>query len=317
MQYRILNTIGEAFDPKAKDILNRLGKVDYKTPSQKELLEKIGDYDLVLCGLGLVFSAEVLKKASRLKMLATATTGLDHIDLTAAEERGIKILSLKGEEDFLNTISGTAELALGILLSLARNIPQATAAVLKGEWNREAFKGHSLYGATLGVVGLGRLGRMMARYGEVLGMSVIFTDPNVQSSHPSWKKVSFDDLLKESDYISIHVHLSPETEFLFDHSVLQKMKKSAYLINTSRGKIVHEQDIANALEEGNLAGYGADVLDEETAFIAGDCRDHPLVAYARKHSNVLILPHIGGMTFESRRDTDIFMAHKLSKSLSP
>lgn len=313
MMHRILNTIGEAFDPKAKEILNGLGKVDYLIPSQEQLLKKIGDYDIAVIGLGLTFNAEVLNKATKLKFLVTATTGLDHIDLIAAEKKGIKVLSLKGEDDFLNTITGTAELALGLMLSLARNIPEARSSVLKGEWNREAYKGHSLYGKTLGVVGLGRLGKMMARYGEGLGMKVIFSDPQAEAPNLNHKKVSFEQLLAESDVISVHVHLSSETEFMLDTTAFGKMKKSAYLINTSRGKIVNETDLIDALENGRLAGYGTDVLDGEISFADNDCSDHPLVKYAQNNKNVLILPHIGGMTFESRSDTDIFIAQKLAK----
>ena len=313
MAYKILNTIGKDFDPEAKKILNTLGKVDYVIPTNQELLKKIEKYDVVLCGLGLNFNSEVLSKAKNLKFLVTATTGLDHIDLKYAEEKGIKVLSLKGEDDFLNTITGTAELALGLLISSSRHIPSSTQSVLKGEWNREKFKGHSLNGQTLGVVGLGRLGKWMARYGEALGMKVLFTDPKVESSNLNWKKVGFEELLKQSDFISIHVHLNPETEFLFNKKTMSLMKKTAYLINTSRGKIVHEGDLMTMIKQKKIAGYTADVLDGEILFTKNSCKNHPLVKFAKEYSNVIIAPHTGGMTYESRRDTDIFIANKLKK----
>lgn len=309
----ILNTIGESFDPKAKEILDTLGKVTYHTPTQDELSTKIEKYDVVLCGLGLNFSKDVLDKAVRLKTLVTATTGLDHIDITYAEKKGIKIISLKGEDEFLNTITGTAELALALMISIARNIPQSVESVLKGEWDRESFKGHSLHGQTLGLVGLGRLGRWMARYGQAIGMKVLFTDPKVESD--TYKKVSLDELLSQSDVISIHVHLTPETEYMFNKATFSKMKPSAYLVNTSRGKIVNETDLIDALERKIIAGYATDVLDGETSFAGIKIGDHPLVEYAKKNRNLLIVPHIGGMTHESRRDTDIFIAQKLKNLL--
>ncbi len=311
MQYHILNTIGEGFDPAAKTILNTLGTVDYTIPTQDELLQKIKDYDIAFIGLGLTFTPQVLDAATKLKTIVTATTGLDHIDMQYAEKKGIKILSLKGEDEFLNTITGTAELALGLMISIARNVPQSLQSVLKGDWDRESFKGHSLHGQTLGVVGLGRLGRWMARYGEALGMNVLYTDPNVDS--PKYKKVSFEELLSQSDVVSIHVHLTPETEYMFNEKTFPKMKPNAYLVNTSRGKLVNEKDLITAIENKTIAGYTTDVLDGETSFIENKIGSHPLVEFAKKNSAVVIAPHIGGMTYESRRDTDVFMARKLEK----
>lgn len=315
MPLKILNTIGEGFDPAAKEILNKIGKVDYIVPKQSELKEKIKDYDMVLCGLGLTFNAEVISGTKKLKSITTATTGLDHIDLKTAEKHGVRVLSLKGEDEFLNGITGTAELALGLMISLARHIPSSITSVLKGEWDRESFKGHSLRGQTLGVVGLGRLGRWMAGYGESLGMRVIYVDPNIESKNQKLEKVKLEKLLKESDFISIHVHLSPETEYMFNEKTICMMKRSAYLINTSRGKIVDEKILIKLLDKGTIAGYGTDVLDGETSFVNSRCEDHDLVRYARDNKNVMIVPHIGGMTYESRRDTDVFMANKLKNSL--
>lgn len=310
---RILNTIGESFDPKAKEILDTIGEVTYSTPTQDRLTQEIEKYDIVLCGLGLNFSKEVLDKAVKLKTLVTATTGLDHIDVTYAERKGIKVVSLKGEDEFLNNITGTAELALGLMISLARNIPQSIDSVLEGNWNRDAFKGHSLKGQTLGIVGLGRLGKWMAQYGHAMGMKVVYADPQVNDSR--WQKVSFKELLKESDFISIHVHLNSETEYMLDKQTLYKMKQTAFLINTSRGKIVNENDIIEVLNKKGIAGYGTDVLDGETIFIKNNCENHPLVQYAKIHRNVIITPHLGGMTYESRRDTDVFIAQKLKNLL--
>ncbi len=273
----------------------------------------IGDYNIVVVGLGLNIDKKVIDEADNLKLIATATTGLDHIDTDYAKERGIAVLSLRGETDFLNTITGTAELAFGLIIDLLRKTPFAFNSVMNNEWNREKFRGHNLYDKTLGIVGLGRLGRWMARYGKAFGMKVIATDPNIDDDifvRESCEKVSFDELLAQSDIISLHVHLSPETEGMFNKDVFYKMKQGAYLINTSRGKIVDEDDLIEALKQGVIAGYAADVLSDELEY---DERftEQRLVEFAKSHDNAVIVPHIGGMTYESREATDIFVAQKV------
>lgn len=317
MTYKIINTIGEQYSEEAKKILATFGEVDFVHLTQKELEEKIGEYDIAIIGLGLNFDAALLEKASQLKIIATATTGLDHIDVAAAQQKNIEVLSLRGEEEFLNSITGTAELALGLLLDLARKISASAQSVKKYEWDREQFRGHSLSGKVLGIVGLGRLGKMMARFGQGLGMNVLAFDPLASEeifSHSAVQKVTFEELLKQSDVISLHVHLSGETENMFHAEVFEKMKATSYLINTSRGKIVNEQDILLALEKKKIAGYATDVLSDEIHFHE-QFAAHPLVEYAKAHDNLLITPHIGGMTYESREVTDIFIAKKVKKFL--
>lgn len=317
MSFKILNTIGEVYSPEARPMLEALGEVDYRTPTQEDLAEIIENYDILVVGLGLMFSRAVLARAGKLKVLATATTGLDHIDLEHAAQMSIKVVSLKGEEAFLDTITGTAELALGLLIDLSRQIHPAIEAVRRGEWRREDFRGHNLSGRTLGVVGLGRLGRLLARYAHALGMRVLFTDPAVAAeTHPEYEKVAFEELLKESDAISIHVHLAAETEAMFDAAAFAKMKSGAYLINTSRDKIVDEAALIKALDAGRLAGYGTDVLSGEIGFAGQIPESHPLWQYSRTHPEVIIVPHIGGMTEESRIKTDVFIAEKIVATLS-
>lgn len=308
----ILNTIGTAFAGEGKQILEKLGEIVYSVPSQSDLLLQIENYDAVLVGLGLNFHKDVLDKATRLKVIATATTGLDHIDVAYAKKKGIEVLSLRGEDQFLNTISGTAELALGLMIDLVRLTAWAFESVRNGFWRRDDFKGMTLQGKTLGIVGLGRLGSMMARYGKALGMKVIYVDPKENSQY---QRVSLDELLEESDVVSIHVHLLPETENMFNKKTISKMKKTAVLINTARGKIVDEKAVLGALESGKIAGYATDVLANELDFNKEGFED-PLVEYSKTHKNCIVVPHIGGMTLDSRIATDVFMAEKLSRFLS-
>lgn len=316
MALRILNTIGNQYPAEARTVLKTLGSIDYATPTQVELVQTIGDYDAAVIGLGLKFDKSVIEVGRKLRYIATATTGLDHIDTALAAERGITVVSLKGENAFLDTVTGTAELAFALILDLMRFMPCAFDSVKRYEWEREKFRGYNLFGKTLGVVGLGRLGKMAARYGKAFGMRVLFADPNVEhGTVPDCEKCDFDTLLKDSDIISIHVHLSPETENLFNREVFERMKKGALLINTSRGKIVNEADVLDVLKSGHLRGYGTDVLTDENDFPTKGFKDHPLVEYAKQNRNVIIVPHIGGMTHESRVATDLFIAEKLRRAL--
>ena len=310
---RTLNTIGKEYPQEARDILKKLGTVHYREFSQEELTKRISEYDAAVIGLGLTFNKDILNAAKKLKVIATATTGLDHVDLEEAEKREIQVLSLRGETKFLNTITGTSELAAGIMIELLRRTPHAFESVKKYEWKRDAFRGHNLYGKTLGIVGMGRLGRWMARYGDAFGMKVQFFDPYVKKS-PSkkYEKVSFDKILKTSDVVSVHIHLDKDTENMFSAREFVIMKKNAYLINTSRGKIVDEKALLSALVKKEMAGYATDVLAEELSF-GKSFKKHPLVEYAKTHENLIIVPHIGGMTEESRVATDVFMAEKLKK----
>lgn len=315
--FKILNTLGKNFAEKAQKILNGLGEVDYREVTHQELLDAVGAYDIIVTGLYPMIDKDVLDKAERLKYIAIPANTLENIDLEYAKSKGVEIASLWGETDFLNTITGTAEIACGLMIDLMRQTPWAFDAVKNYKWEREKFRGHNLYEKTLGIVGMGRLGTWMARYGKAFGMEVIFYSPRTEkSSVPGCRKVSFDELLEKSDIISIHAHLNRETENMFDASAFKKMKKSVYLINTARGKIVDEQALLRALEKEEIAGYAADVLADEFHFDAAGFRNHPLVEYARTHQNVIILPHIGGMTVESRENTDVFIAEKLRNMLN-
>ena len=317
VKYKILNTIGLEFSGKAKKITDTFGQSDYKSISQNKLPEEIEKYDITIIGLANKFDKGVLEKATNLKIIATPATGLDHIDLETAKEMGIEVLSLRGETEFLNSITGTAELAFGLMLALLRYIPSSFSDVKGGRWDREKWRGRNLSGMTFGVVGAGRLGRWMIRYGNIFGMKVLFCDPNVNEKDldtPA-KKVSFDTLLNESDVISIHVHLLAETENMFTKETFKKMKKTAVLVNTARGKIVNEENLLEALEEKIIAGYATDVLSDELDFKNNAFSDHPLVEYSKTNTNCIIVPHIGGMTHESREATDVFIAKKIKKHL--
>lgn len=318
MRIKILNTIGPEFSDEAKKILEEIGKVDYlNLDSQKQLEEKIGDYDIAVIGLGLNFDKKVIDAGKKLKIIATASTGTDHIDLDYAGKKGMAVLSLKNDRKFLDSITGTAELAFLLTLALMRNFLPATQSALNHCWT-EKFRGHNLYEKILGIVGIGRLGTMMARYGKAFGMKVIACDPYQKDSvfmDAGCTKVSLENLLKSSDVVSIHIHLNKETENMFDKKKFDLMKKNAILVNTSRGKIVDEKEVIEALEKKKIAGYATDVLADELTF-SDKFENNPLIEYAKQNSNVIITPHVGGVTFESREATDIFTAKRVAREVT-
>lgn len=314
---KILNTINQSVSSYLITLLSELGEVDSVTLSKPELLERAAEYDVFFIGLGLHIDREVIDHATNLRVICTATTGLDHIDLEYAKQKGIEVMSLRGEEEFLNSVTSTAELAFGLLLDLARNISVSFESIKKHEWNREKFCGHALRGKILGIVGCGRLGKMMVQYAKAFGMEVVVTDPfrtEEECLSLGVKKVEFENLVEMSDYISIHVHLSHETENMFRKEVFEKMKPSTCIVNTSRGKIVNEDDVIQALQEKKIAGYATDVLADELSFPRG-LETNALIAFAQNNLNVVMSPHLGGMTYESREATDCFMVEKLKRYL--
>ena len=270
--------------------------------------------DIIVIRLAYKLTKEFLTECKNLKIIACPTTGLNHIDLKECEQRGIKVVSLKGETKFLETITATAELAWGLILSLIRTIPHAHHdVVFMKHWNRDLWKGYELKDKKLGILGFGRLGKIVAEYGTAFGMEVLANDPNVDFETISSRNVtpvSFDELFKNSDILSIHIPLNEGTTKLIGADEFKLMKPTAYLINTSRGEVIDEAVLLKVLENKQIAGAGIDVMVNENA--NGEfLKNNPLIEYAGKHTNLLISPHIGGATYDSMAKTEIFIANKV------
>ncbi len=241
-------------------------------------------------------TAAMLEHAPELRIISCATTGSDHIARSAAEARGVVIRTLREDGPLLRNITPAAELSWTLLMACARRLPAALDHVKAGKWVREEFPGTMLHGRRLGLIGMGRIGGWMARYGRAFGMDVVGNDPHVATPPPDVHMVSLPVLFETSDFISVHVHLNDDTRGLVSAALLQQVKPGAVLVNTSRGAIVDEGALLAALQGGRLGGAGLDVLDGEPAIDA-----HPLVQYARKHTNLLITPHIGGFSPDAVR----------------
>lgn len=295
------------FSPDALSLLEQYFDVHTLDSDRSALLRAVKDTDVLWVRLRHSIDSEVMDLAPNLKLIVSPTTGLNHIDEAECARRGISILSLRGETGFLREIRATAELTVGLMLSVMRHIPDAVVQVRQGDWNRDRFKGYELAQKRVGIVGHGRLGRLVAEYLQAFGCDVVACDPNPVEP-PDVPLVTLTELLETSDIVSLHINLTTENEGFFDDGCFDSIKRGAWLINTARGELVDEAALLVALRSGRIAGAALDVLANEDS---GGMQEHPLVAYARSHNNLIITPHIGGATYESMAKTELFMTRKL------
>jgi D-3-phosphoglycerate dehydrogenase len=211
----------------------------------------------------------------------------------------------------LRDITPAAELSWALLLACARRLPAAVAHVRAGHWVREEFPGIMLNGRILGLVGCGRIGGWMARYGRAFGMKVIGYDPELKTFPDTIERATLEDVFEQADFISLHVHLTPQTEGMISAKLLARARSGLVLINTSRGQILDEAALLEGLLSGRIAAAGLDVLTGEP-----DIAEHPLVDYSRSHDNLLITPHCGGFSPDAVRFVCAHAARKIKTALS-
>jgi D-3-phosphoglycerate dehydrogenase len=269
-----------------------------------ELLAAIADVDAILVRSATKVDAEVLTVAKKLKVVARAGVGLDNVDVRAATQSGVMVVNAP-----TSNIVSAAELAIGLLLAAARQISLAHASLRNGEWKRSRFTGIELFEKTLGIVGLGRIGVLVAQRLAAFGMDVIAYDPYVQAGRAAQmgvRLVDLDTLLEESDFISVHLPKTPETVGLIGAEELAKAKSSMVLVNAARGGIVDEVALYAALKEGRIAAAGVDVYAQEP------CTDSPLFEL----DNVVATPHLGASTDEAQEKAGIAVAKSVRLALS-
>jgi glyoxylate reductase len=270
--------------------------------SREELLEKVRGRDGILCLLTDTIDGEVMDTAGGLKGIANYAVGYDNIKVQDATARGIPVSNTPGV-----LTDATAEMAWALLFSVSRRVIEADTHMRSGEWHGWGplqFLGGDVTGTTLGVVGAGRIGTAMALKSRGFDMRVLYTDAYRNETLEQGcgaEQVPLDRLLDESDFISIHTPLLPETRHLFTYETMQKMKPSAYLINTSRGPIIKEDDLLRALREGLIAGAALDVYEFEPKITAG----------LEQLNNVVVTPHIASATIGARTG----MAEKAARNL--
>lgn len=268
-------------------------EVDLKTDFPREKIgEIIDDYNGVVVRSKTKLTKEILNRAKNLKFIIRAGVGLDNIDVKTAKEKKIEIFNTPEASSI-----AVAELTIGFLISLSRFIPQATASLKAGKWEKEKFEGIEIYGKTLGIIGLGRIGKEVAKRARALGMEVLAYDPFVKQFE-AVKMVDFDFLIKNSDYITLHTPLTPETKNLIDEETIKKMKEGVFIINSARGGLIDESSLYQALKSKKVAAAAFDVFEVEP----------PLKNKLLSLENFICTPHIGALTIEAQRKIAIEVA---------
>jgi D-3-phosphoglycerate dehydrogenase len=269
-----------------------------------ELLSAVPEADALLVRSATKVDLEALEAAKRLKVVARAGVGLDNVDVKAATQQGVMVVNAP-----TSNIVSAAELAVALMLAAARNIAPASQALKQGEWKRSRYTGTELYEKTVGIVGLGRIGVLVAQRLSAFGMKVIAYDPYVQAGRAAQmgvRLVTLDELLAESDFMSVHLPKTPETVGLIGEEQLAKVRPSLVLVNAARGGIVDEQALFNALKEGRIAAAGVDVFAQEP------CTDSPLFEL----ENVVATPHLGASTDEAQEKAGVAVARSVRLALS-
>jgi D-3-phosphoglycerate dehydrogenase len=273
--------------------------------SDEELREAIGSYDAILVRSATQLNADLIGRAERLKVIGRAGTGVDNVDISAATRRGIVVANAPES----NSVAA-AEHTLALMLALCRNIPQAQATLVGGAWERSRFKGTELYGKTLGVIGFGRIGQLVARRAQSFEMDVIGFDKFVSAERFRELGVEgaaeLEDLLGAADIVTLHVPKTPETIGLIDAGSIAAMKDGARLVNCARGELVDLAALLAGLESGKLGGAALDVFPSEPF------TDHPIFS----REGVVVTPHLGASTAEAQDRAGIVTAEQVTAALS-
>ncbi|PJZ43130.1 hypothetical protein CH370_01485 [Leptospira kmetyi] len=274
--------------------------------------------DAVFIGLGIELSARDLEKFKNLKTIVTPTTGLNHIDLNACEKYGIRVISLKGEVDFLSSITSTAEHAWLLILSLFKDYKKLIENVRDNKWNRSEIDTFELSGKTIGIIGYGRLGKIVREYALAFRMHCLVCDADSTklSQLPNEEKVELDFLLKNSDVISLMASYSPENVRMIGEKEFNLMKPNVFFVNTARGELVDESALLRSLKSGRIAGAALDVLDNDSSWNEKTPNDHPLIEYSKDNNNLAITSHVGGNSKEALLKTREFVVQKFVESIT-
>jgi len=301
MSFKILVITPVTHIKNVPEVLQSIGKVTFfDDPSLGQVLEIISGYDAIYTNPNkskVFIGRELLDKASNLKVICTASTGTNHIDVSYAKEINIPILSLTEERSVINQISSTAELAFSLTLASLRHVVKSHKAVLDGEWDYEKYIGRQMSSLTVGVIGYGRLGGMYAKYCNAFDAEVISYDPYEKINIHGVEQVhKLSELLHRSNVIAIHVHVNDETIGMINKTCFDNMNSDVIIVNTSRGDIVNESDLVGFLKSNKDARIATDVLENEIK----DRENSPLLEFAKSSDQVIITPHIGGMSLEAQ-----------------
>lgn len=298
--------VSDPISSDAIELLNISGvEFEYKPEiSAQDLLDTIGSFDAIIVRSRTKVTREVMSRAERLKVIGRAGVGVDNIDSEAARGRGLKVLNTP---DALT--NAVAEFTIGLMLDLSRKICKADSSMKQGRWEKSNIHGSELLGKTYGTIGLGRIGQRVAEIAHAMGMEVVANDV-IQIPENVIKKFAIkvstqDQVFQNADFVDLHVPLTRETENLVNYSKLGMMKRTACLINTSRGKVVNEADLLRALNENLIAGAALDVYEIEP----------PKMADLLAHQNLIATPHIAGQTQESQTKAGVQIVQQVLAEL--
>jgi D-3-phosphoglycerate dehydrogenase len=296
--------ITDGLDEHGQSILRAAAQVDDRADiSASDLVKVVGGYDALIVRGRTKVTSDVIAAGSKLRVVGRAGVGVDNIDLDAAKARGIAVVNAP-----ISTTSAVAELAFGLLLAVAREIPRADASMKTGVWTKKELEGVELSGKTLGVVGYGRIGMEVGRRALAFGMNVIAYDPFIQRSEiqaGGAESVSLQELLEWSDFISVHLPFNVQTRDLLGPVAFSQMKDGVRLVDTARGGIIDESALLAALNDGKVAGAGLDVFAAEP----------PGATALIQHPHVISTPHIGAQTREAQTRAAEDIAHEVLAAL--
>ncbi|WP_022668816.1 phosphoglycerate dehydrogenase [Desulfospira joergensenii] len=294
--------ISDKMDEAGIDIFRNQAGIDVDVNiglSPEELREIIGQYDALAIRSSTRVTQELLSAADNLKVIARAGIGLDNVDIEEATKKGVAVMNTPGG----NTVT-TAEHAIAMMMALTRNIPRGTASMKAGNWDKKLLQGREIFNKTIGVIGFGNIGSIVAGLAKGLKMKVIVYDPNISSDHiekAGFEYVSLDDLYARSDYVTIHVPKMDSTIDLLDAQAFEKMKKGVMIINCARGGIVNESALYEAIQSGQVAGAALDVFSTEPP------GNHPLLELEQ----VIATPHLGASTKEAQTNVSVAAANQI------
>ncbi len=298
MSYSVL--IADPIDKKAQQMLVAAGfnVTASGEPTPEEVMKLLPEFDVLIVRSRTKVTKEMIAVGKNLKVIGRAGVGVDTIDMAEAEKKGIKVINAPGSNS-----RSVAEHTIGLMFALARQIAQADASMKRGLWEKKLYKGIELEGKTLGIIGFGHVGKIVAQLAQAIGMKVAIWSRSCSSSSNNEYTVNDDlhELLAHADFISVHVPKTKETEYLINAQAFEAMKDGVYLVHTARGGIVHEQDLLHALESGKVAGAALDVFEHEPT------PDPSLVS----HANVIATPHIAANTQEAQQRAGVMVAEQI------
>ncbi len=301
------------FSPRARALLNSHCDIIEQPIGAQDIGYVFEQCDALFIRLGVKIEGKLLPNTFRCKYILCPATGTDHIQLMRHQRDSLKIISLKGNNEFLEQLPATAEHTLALMLVLLRKLYPAIHSVKNKTFDRHAFKSYELAGKNVGIIGFGRLGQRVASYVTALGARVLVFDTDKHKMERAGELAcrNIDQLLSNSDIVTLHVDLREDNKDMVNLSFLEKMKTSALLINTSRGQLVNERDLIYALENKRISGAALDVVQDEP----WPNQEGELLSYCRYNDNLIITPHTGGYSYESLEKAEYFVAEEFIKSL--